>query len=231
MTPKPATDRKPAQLEHHILEAAREILAEGGIDALSMRTVADRVGVSATALYHYFDSKQALVDRVVESAFGHFGEYLEGTLSRHPEGSIERVAALGARYIEFALEHKEHFSVIFSIQTSNPRAIEELPGGGGYPLLRQCVNEAMASGAMRKSDPDLVSMYLWSVVHGLTTLRLACGSDEPHEHAPGFFHASPIDLLHAFQDFITNGLRPHDGAPSEAGDSSIEELAVNDEAI
>ena len=54
------------ETEEAILEAARNVLAEGGVGALSMRSLAERVGVSATAIYHHFDGKDALVAQVVQ---------------------------------------------------------------------------------------------------------------------------------------------------------------------
>ena len=52
MTPRIADPARTAEVENTIVEAARDVLAEGGLQQLSMRHLADRVGVSATALYH-----------------------------------------------------------------------------------------------------------------------------------------------------------------------------------
>ena len=200
------TATEPAQrdLEGKIVDAARDVIAAGGIEALSMRAVAQRVGVSATALYHYFDGKQALVDRVVRGAFARFAAHMESAMERQPPGSLERVRALGEAYITFALENEAYFRVIFSIQLADPRELDDLPGGGGYHLLRRCVVDAMASGAMRQADPDVVSLYVWSLVHGLVTLVLACKVEGCVECAdPGL---SPLDLFHGFAPFVREGL-------------------------
>jgi AcrR family transcriptional regulator len=193
--------------EAAILEAARDLLAERGLAALSMRSVADRVGVSATALYHYFENKQDLVDRVVRSAFERFGTYLDEAIRRHPQGSFARVQAIGEAYISFALENEAYFRVMFSIQLRDHlRTAEDLPGGGGYPLLRQCVVEAMDAGVMRQADPDVVSHLLWAMTHGVVTLALACrltGCEECQREAGD---VSPMDLFHAFAPLIRQGL-------------------------
>ncbi len=196
--------------EAAILDAASSLMAEGGVEALSMRAVAERVGVSATALYHYFENKQDLVDRVVRLGFERFGAYLRDAAQRHPEGSMERVRAMGEAYLQFALENEAYFRVIFSIQLRGPRALEELPGGGGYPLLRQFVQDAMDAGSMRRFDPDLVAHYLWATVHGIVTLALACrlrGCEACETDGGG---ASPIDLFHAFDPFVRHGLSTED---------------------
>ena len=200
--------------EATILEAARDLLAERGLAALSMRSVAERVGVSATALYHYFENKQDLVDRVVKSAFERFGTYLDEAIARYPKGSFDRVRAIGEAYISFAQEHQAYFRVMFSIQLRDHlRTIEDLPGGGGYPLLRQCVVEAMDAGVMRRADPDLVSHFLWATVHGVVTLGLACrlAGCEGCRCEEG--DVSPMDLFHAFGPLIRHGLE----APAAQG--------------
>lgn len=224
--PAPRTARQPeVPLDTAILEAARDILALEGLDGLSMRAVAERVGVSATAIYHYFAGKQDLVDRVVESGFRRFTGYLAEAVARERPGSLERIGAVGEAYIRFALENREYFRVIFSVQPTSPRVVEDLPGGGGYRLLRTSIDEAMAQGEMRSDiDPDTVALYLWSVVHGLVTLELACrlhGPSAEHCAPSDVAHPSPVATFGAFRSLIAAGLRPppasHSCAPARAG--------------
>lgn len=204
MSPKTADPKYAAEIEGRILEAARDLLAEGGAPALSMRAVASRVRLSATAIYHYFENKQALVDRVVATGCRRFEEdYLWKAIESLPAGSVERLEALGEAYIRFALENPEYFRVIFTIEPADRREIEDLPGQGGYPILRQCIVDAMESGAIRRADPELVALYLWSVVHGLVTLSLACDLQECGCARGG---ASPLELFRQMSGFAIDGL-------------------------
>lgn len=191
-----------------ILEAARDLLAEGGVRALSMRGLAERVGVSATAIYHHFASKEDLVSRVVTNGYRRFGEYIQAAADRYPTGSLERVLGLGEGYVRFAFENQEYFRVLYSIQSRNPRELDDLPGGGGYHLLRQCVVDAMGSGAIRSADPDLVAHYLWTSVHGLVTLSLAYHLEAPECAAKASVHGSVVELFRSFAHFLADGLRP-----------------------
>lgn len=195
-----------------ILDATRDVLAAGGLEALSMRAVAERVGVSATAIYHHFANKQALVDRVVHDAFERFGTEMTQAAARHPKGSLARVQALGQAYVRFAVENETYFRVIFSIQTPHPRNPEELPHGGGYPLLRESIVDAMASGAMRQADPDLMAHFLWTHVHGIVTLALSC---ELHECPACQGEGAPValELLQAFGPLLQHGI----AGPAAAG--------------
>jgi AcrR family transcriptional regulator len=218
-TSKPANRHASADVETAILEAARDLLADGGVAGLSMRQIADRVGVTATAIYHYFDGKQDIVNRVVLSAFERFGSYLKDAMSSHPVGSVERLHALGEAYIRFALENDAYFRVIFSIQPKSQVGLENIPEGGGYHLLRRTVAEAIQAGSIRDAGEatlggadmgppdheyaDVVSMYLWSLGHGLVTLTL-CGAGgwSDREGKP-----NPVELLKAFSPFVNYGIR------------------------
>ncbi len=207
---------EPGHGETAILEAARDLLVTRGVDGLSMRQVAEQVGVSATAIYHYFSGKQDLVNRVVLRAFERFGCYLRDAMAQHPEGSIERIEALGHAYLRFALENQEYYRVMFHIHAEERESLEALPDGGGYDLLRQAVVDAVAAGTIRgprvsgdaeltlsqDAYPDILAMYLWSTVHGLVTLAL-CGAVDRCKvgGTPSVF-----GLYEAFTRFIAEGI-------------------------
>ena len=205
MTPRTANPERAAEVEGTILEAARDVLASGGLDALSMRVVADRVGLSATAIYHYFENKDELVKRVVDRGFRRFGNYLQEGAASHPRGSLERIHALSEAYLRFAFENEEYFRVLFSLHRSHPQTIEDLPEGGGYGLLRQAVVDAVEAGTIRQTNPDLMVLYLWSLVHGLVTIALSCQIDDcpEFEGVP----RSPVELFQAFGELVRSGIR------------------------
>ncbi len=212
---RPSKGARSVETESAIVEAARNIVAEGGYPTLSMRSVADRVGLTATAIYHYFDSKDELVTRVVQSGYHRFGEYFSQAADQHPVGSLERLLALGDAYVRFALENQEYFRVLYNIQ-ARPREVQELPGGGGYDLLRGCVVEAMEAGNLREGNPDLIAHYLWTSVHGLVTLALACNIECAECRGLGDDPQVAANLYRDFMPFLADGLRPSNET-SDAG--------------
>ncbi len=222
------------QVEQAILDAARDLLAAGGRAALSMRQVADQVGVSATAIYHYFKGKQDLVDRVVLRAFERFGSYLREAMDSQPEGSVERFAALGDAYLRFALENEAYFRIMFSMEAKDHAVLEHVPEGGGYHLLRRSVADALAAGTIRiprgpaasrtglaeqrAADPDLIAMFLWSTVHGLVTLSLCGAADRCHVAAA----PTAIEMYQAFGPMIAHGIRSQqDGRDESQGEGGV----------
>lgn len=206
MAEKTAEHGRGAETETAILEAARDLLAEGGLEALSMRAVAARVGVSATAIYNYYDSKNDLVQRVIRLGFERFATYLRESIRDLPHGSAKRLRALGDAYVRFAMENREYFQVIFGAHGEERHDVEDLPDGGGYDLFRQTIVEAMDGGSIRRADPDLVALYLWTHVHGLVTVLMTCEPDVCCEHTGRKLRAP--ELFDLFGDFVYNGLRP-----------------------
>lgn len=188
-----------------ILEAARDLIATGGIEAMSMRAVAERVGVSATAIYHHYVNKQALVDAVVRRAFERFGAEMEAATDREPRGSLARVRAFGEAYVRFALEHEAYFRIIFSIAAPTLRDIDDLPAGAGYPLLCETIEDAMASGEIRRGDVHLMAHYLWAHVHGVVTLALSCRLEKCPQCQTGEEHVA-LELFRAFGPLLREGV-------------------------
>jgi AcrR family transcriptional regulator len=188
-----------------ILEAARDLLARTGLEALSMRAVARRVGVSATAIYHYFENKEALMRSVVQTGYQRMESYLERATRQHALGSRERLQALGEAYVRFALENREYFKVLFMLEMQRPQKLEDSPEGGGYRLLLETVSQAIESGAIRRADPELVAFHLWAYVHGLVNLLLAYPA-ESGEGAPDVTTA--LEWLQRLRPLLRDGLGP-----------------------
>lgn len=193
-----------ARTQARIVEVARSRLAEGGAEACSMRAVAEGAGVTAAAIYRHFRDKTALIDHVVGLAFQSFERSLLEAIAPLPVGSFQRLAALGEGYIRFAAEHEEEFKVLFMPLRGGRKRLAEVPGEGGYRILRQCVVECMAAGSVREDDPDLVSLYLWSRVHGIVMLLLACDMSDVVDTEGA---QDPLDLFNVTRTFLVEGLR------------------------
>jgi AcrR family transcriptional regulator len=157
-----------------ITAATRKLLAKKDFASLSMRAVAAEAGISPGAIYKHFSDKRHLVDHVCHSTLEEFERDLARAIAPHPPGSFDRVVALGSAYIRLALERPEHFKILFTPVKPEPTRLRDLPGEGGFRLLRQCVSEAMKAGQIREGDPDLAAFFLWSRVHGIVTLMMAC---------------------------------------------------------
>ena len=158
-----------------ILAEARDVFLKEGLAGFSMRTVAERVGVSATALYRHFDDKDALVATMLGEAFATFGSYLGRALGgRTP---IERFRKTGEAYFDFALDHPRDYELMFLTKCGElgfqriAREIEER-SRPTFEFLVERIQECMSARVMRKADPRETALYVWSTVHGTASLWL-----------------------------------------------------------
>ena len=197
------------QTRERIIGAARSLLAEGGVGACSMRSVAERAGITAAAIYRHFAGKEALVGAVLDETLRGFERSLLEAIVSLPVGSFARVAALGESYVRFAEDHREEFRVLFMPAGNARLKLSEIPGKVGYRILRRSVAEAIENGEIRRADPDLVALFLWSRVHGIVTLSLACDvSDE----WSGGESLDAQSLMNLTREFVLDGLRPGSAA-------------------
>lgn len=194
------------QTRDRILHSARHILAQHGAHSCSIRAVAQRAAVTPGAIYRHFRDKDALLARVVELAFQRFETSLLEAIVSLPVGSFARIAALGEAYLRFARDNEEEFKILFSPHVATRKRISQIPGRAGYPILRRCIVEAIEAGNVREADPDLIAFYLWSRVHGIVMLLLAC---DLHDEL-GVEEASTLHLFQLTRPFVIHGLERHD---------------------
>jgi AcrR family transcriptional regulator len=210
-----STGTRAATTLHRIVDATRTLLARGDYRSISMRAVAAEAGITAGAIYKHFANKRHLVDHVCLSALEDFEAELARAITPLAPGSFDRVIALGAAYIQFATERPEHFKILFTPVRPDPTRLRDLPGEGGYRLLRECVAEAMDSGAIRKGDPDLAAFLLWSRVHGIVTVLMACDFREslPFPEAD----ITPLRLFERSREFLWKGFEPRSDSDKAVG--------------
>src|SRR6185295_14227632 len=167
-----------------ILASARALYLEGGVQAVTMRGVAERVGVTATALYRHFDNKEDLLTELIGQAFLTFGAYLHRALGG--KTPMERFLRSSESYLDFALEQREIYRTIFMSPVPKPA---DRPGfqshrfdpASTFQFLVDRIRECMDSGDLRKDDPEQVAISVWAHVHALASLQV-CGSfDLPDE--------------------------------------------------
>jgi AcrR family transcriptional regulator len=144
-----------------IVEAARAILELEGRDALTMRRVADRLGIRAPSLYKHVVSKEELEALLIAEAFRGLGAALRGALDALAPrvGRRRALAAIAEAYRSWALAHPHLYRL--STEGELPRALlpEGLEAWTAEPLVRVGGDETRARAA-------------WAFAHGMTILEL-----------------------------------------------------------
>lgn len=181
MTAAPRSDRRsPARhrarkgegtrLRQQIIAAAHQLLLErGSVAAVSIRDVAERVGVTPPAIYLHFEDKERLFYECCRQGFELFAARLVPVLSSG--GSpIERIKRIGEEYVAFGLDHPQQYRVLFGGSVPSGVSESDLPNDPGHQVLAglvALVAEAAAAGEIRPElEPTATAAALWGVVHG-----------------------------------------------------------------
>jgi AcrR family transcriptional regulator len=162
-----------ALLREEILAAAEEILIESrDQDAVSIRAVADAVGVTPPSIYLHFADKNELLFEVCQRHFARLEDVLHKA-SQTTTDPLERITRLGLAYLAFGLENPEHYRILFLLHPKeSPVDVgsEELEEMTAFGVATQAVQECMDAGLIRRGDVRVTAIGLWVMIHGLVSL-------------------------------------------------------------
>lgn len=186
------------ELPKRILEAAEEMVAAEGHDALNMRALAEQVGVTPTALYYYFSSKEHILLRLKLRAARMLNENIVGIDATQPPD--DAIRALGEAYIGFA-EENPHLYKLLMEQLLPGQVVSEDDRSAmksGYHAAHRLLQD-LAERYICRHDPELLAMVGWIMLHGFCSLLIA-GTLESVE-GPG-----RDKLKTVFLDYFSSGV-------------------------
>jgi len=198
-------ERERQELRTRILDAARELFAEQGYDAVTMRGIAERIEYSPTAIYFHFRDKEALLRELCDKDFAALAQDFQKIAKT--ADPIERLRMIGRAYVAFAIEHPSHYRLMFmtpkpALRAADSHITRGNPEQDAYAFLRATVAEAIAEGSLRSEfvDADLVSQMVWAGVHGVVSLQIAKRGDDWVEWR------APQTTAHALIETMIRGL-------------------------
>lgn len=157
-----------------ILAAARALLEREGADEVSMRRVADAVGITPMAIYRHFANREALLKAVADAAFLEVAQEWSAR-ARHPD-LMQALRHSMENYLDYALRHPHMFDYNFLVARDGARRFPEDFRARCSPTLNvvaDMLTEAMRQGLLRENDPWDIAMTLWAQAHGLIALYRA----------------------------------------------------------
>lgn len=197
-------DREKADTRRRILEAARELFTKQGYAQSSMRRIADQIGYTATAIYHHFRDKDALLNELCLNDFRALNDAL-----RHMDqidDPITKLRLMGQNYVKFALAHPQQFRFMFLVERPmpGPDCITIDPTEDGYGFLLANIREAIDRGLLRPeyTDAELVAQVVWAGVHGLSAIHL----HSPERHHPWLDLRDPDETANVLTEVLLRGL-------------------------
>lgn len=180
---------------------------ELGADGLTMRAIAKRLGVSATALYQHFESKAAILRAIRFQGLDILNTSLAPAFEL--DDPLERLVDHGRRYIRFALDNPWLYSLLLdeeeldwaSMAADELQAIERSGAG-----VARAIEDGKLEGIIR---PDLDQLYarhmMWASFHGLASLMLRGRIREDH---PAFPIPDADALIDQYVRSVIRGLGP-----------------------
>jgi len=165
---------KEAATAGRIVEEALNILEKKGENGVSMRRVAQAVGITPMAIYHHFPSREALLNFVVDREFTKFLGYIQ---ARPMRGSIvSRLMSCMDSYMDYAFDRPCIFDYVFSQPRPNARRYPDDFHARRSPTLNpiaDLVEQAMEAGLLKRYDIWEIALQLWAHTHGYVALYRA----------------------------------------------------------
>jgi AcrR family transcriptional regulator len=161
-------------LRQAIIETAWQIISDSGIEGLTMREIATRIGVSRNAFYRHFTNKELLLAALAEEGFQSLFMHLKEVAAQLPPDSLARLQESCVAYILHAVNHPVHYRVMFDSSLSNRKIYESLyeTARQNLDLLMNLITDCQKNQLIRPGDPKELAQIHWSLLHGLSMLYI-----------------------------------------------------------
>lgn len=155
------------------VEAALQIVAEKGMDGLSLREVARRLGVSHQTPYRHFPSREHVVAELIRRSFIAFSSGLKAVdVQANP---YDHLRAMGHAYLDFAQNHSLQYHLMFgTLMPQNEEHVEmRKESTAAFDLLLNAIESIRSYQSETVERPDLErdAMFVWSALHGFVELQ------------------------------------------------------------
>ncbi len=188
-----ARSRTPAgDLREACVREALSIVGESGLEALSLREVARRLGVSHQAPYKHFASRDHLLAELVGRAFEDFAAHLDARA--RSDDPVLDFLHMGQAYLAYAQSHPLHYRLMFGAKLPDPAAHPEMMRRGQHAFSMLLAGARLMPNRLPDAPVELDALFAWSAVHGLATL-LETHAAQAADLVPGTLAAAPLHTL------------------------------------
>ena len=149
--------------QEQIIESAYQLIREQGMEALSARSLAARLGVSTAPLFTAFQNVEEIEREVINKAAKLYDSYMQQGLS-----SSVPFKGAGLKYVEFAKDEPELFRLLFMREDTTPKDTHYLPAGFIYEA--DIVKMVSASYGISEDRVRRIYNHLSVYTHGLAVL-------------------------------------------------------------
>ncbi|MGC2765269.1 MAG: TetR/AcrR family transcriptional regulator [Candidatus Acidiferrum sp.] len=183
-----------------IARVALAILEKKGPEAVSMRRVAQAVGITPMAIYHHFPNRESLLNTITDREFAKLLSHIQA----HPlNGTIgNRIAAVMEGYVDYAFTQPRVFDYVFSRVRPDARKFPQDFRARRSPTLNPIADMLageMQKGLLKKDDVWEVAFALWAHVHGYIMLYRGGRIDLSEKEFRKLLHRSLRRFLHGLK--------------------------------
>jgi AcrR family transcriptional regulator len=193
-----------------LVTAAAQLLDEGGRQAVTLREVGHRAGVSHNAPYKHFAGKEALLAAVAARELNRRSSALSAiAAAQGAPGTAVRAAMRG--YVAWALEFPQRFKLVYGPWSKGSGSSElAVAASAARALMAGLVADAQRAGQLPATDPERLASLLLALTHGAVDLALA-----GHLSPSGNGRASPDDLAEDLLGYLQTAALQRNAAPHE----------------
>jgi AcrR family transcriptional regulator len=165
-------------LRRQILDTARGLLIEQGYAQFSLRKIASQIGCSATAIYLYFDNRDALVHALIDEGFEMLSSRIvqASQVEIVPDDPLARLRLICHEYIAFGLENPEYYEIMFML---NPQDLARFPtekyrraSRNLEPFMNE-LTSGIGDGRFGPINTKHFANVVWASLHGGVAIVLA----------------------------------------------------------
>ena len=162
--------REQRALKRKIIKAAKKLFLQHGYEGTSIRMIARAIEYSPATLYLHFQNKNELFKLILEEAFEvHAGELKGAKMIADP---FSRLQEMCRRYINFAEENSFYYDLFYNNKTAYNQEIEQSRySEQTNEIFKDNIKACKRDGYFLSKDPDIISLTIWSFLHGLISLR------------------------------------------------------------
>ncbi len=169
----PKSPEEQAAIRSKIIGVAKELFINEGVDQVSVRKIAARVGCTPRTLYYYFENKRSLLHFIWVDIFSQLSDFA----ADHPENAepINKIKLLLMAYAQYWLKHPDHFRVVFSIEELNStpdqdeQANEIIMQSQYFTSLFNEIKKCCESQIFSESNHTLIGQVLLCGVQGIVS--------------------------------------------------------------
>lgn len=165
-----------------ILDTARKILVSEGLAGLSMRTLADQILYSPSAIYNYYENKEAILQAIRDEGW----QLMSFAQSKVSETlpPPEKLLASGKAYLAFAENYPEHYLLMFNTPDVQDESVSEISVDPRFSGLTKIIQDGVESGHFKLNSgftPVSLAFQMWITSHGIAMLRLTTMRNQREE--------------------------------------------------